>query len=197
MGKSQVKDVVQFSGIIVTGDSLAAVPFVNIFLPKKSLGTTSDYYGYFSFAAEAGDSIIFSAVGYKPSGFKIPDTLSENRYSIVHVLSSDTIMLNETVVYPWPTPEQFRDAFLALDPPDDDITRALRNLDPDQLVARAEAMPMSGSMSFKYQSQLLSEKMYYRGQAPPVSVLNPFAWAKFIQAWKNGEFKRKEQDKDN
>ncbi len=195
--QAQVNEVIQFSGIVVTQDSLAAVPFVNIFLPQKALGTTSDYYGYFSFAAEKGDSVMFSAVGYKRSYFKIPDTLEGNRFSIVHVLNSDTVMLSETVVYPWPTPEEFKDAFMAINPPDDDITRAQRNLDPEQLVARAEAMPMSGSMNFKYQAQLLSQQMYYRGQAPPVTVLNPFAWAKFIKAWKDGEFKRKKKKEDD
>jgi hypothetical protein len=36
-------------------------------------------------------------------------------------------------------------------------------------------------------------RMYYAGQYPSISLLNPVAWAKFIQAWKNGDFKRKEK----
>lgn len=30
----------------------------------------------------------------------------------------------------------------------------------------------------------------YSGQAPPVNLLNPVAWAKFLQALKSGELKR-------
>jgi hypothetical protein len=33
-------------------------------------------------------------------------------------------------------------------------------------------------------------KLYHSGQAPPISLMNPFAWSKFIEAWKNGDFKR-------
>ena len=30
----------------------------------------------------------------------------------------------------------------------------------------------------------------YAGQAPPVNLLNPVAWAKFMQALKSGDLKR-------
>jgi hypothetical protein len=33
-------------------------------------------------------------------------------------------------------------------------------------------------------------RIYYSGQAPPLNILNPLAWAKFIQAWKDGDFKQ-------
>jgi hypothetical protein len=31
------------------------------------------------------------------------------------------------------------------------------------------------------------------GQLPKNNLLNPIAWAQFIQAWKNGDFRRKEE----
>jgi len=30
------------------------------------------------------------------------------------------------------------------------------------------------------------------GQVPPQNIFNPIAWAEFIQAWKRGDFKRKD-----
>jgi len=30
------------------------------------------------------------------------------------------------------------------------------------------------------------------GSPTIIPILNPFAWAKFIQAWRNGDFKRKD-----
>jgi hypothetical protein len=39
------------------------------------------------------------------------------------------------------------------------------------------------------------DKLYYNGQTQPISILNPFAWAKFIKSWKDGDFKRKEEEK--
>lgn len=186
--------IIQFTGLVVTGDSLRAVPFATVAVMNRGLGTTTDMYGYFSFAAHESDSIVFSAVGYKSSSFIIPSGLEEDKYSMVHMLSSDTIFLQETIVYPWPSKEQFKEAFLYMDIPDDDIERAKKNLDPDELAARMEAMPATGSLTFKYQMQERMEKMYYTGQAPPIQLFNPFAWAQFVKAWKNGDFKRKDKN---
>jgi hypothetical protein len=52
-------------------------------------------------------------------------------------------------------------------------------------------MPSTGSMNFKNQMALKQAQLYYNGQAPPITVLNPFAWAQFIKAWREGKFKRK------
>ena len=38
-------DLVQFSGVIVTADSLRPVPFTHILVEKTNRGTTSDYFG--------------------------------------------------------------------------------------------------------------------------------------------------------
>ena len=43
--------LIQFSGVIVSGDSLEAVPFCHIIDKSVRRGTTSDYFGYFSFVA--------------------------------------------------------------------------------------------------------------------------------------------------
>ena len=34
-------------------------------------------------------------------------------------------------------------------------------------------------------------KFYTYGQYPSIQLLNPMAWAKFFEAWKNGDFKNK------
>ncbi len=51
----------------------------------------------------------------------MPDSLTESKYSMIHVLNRDTIQLRELAVYPWPSREQFREAFLTLRLPDDDL----------------------------------------------------------------------------
>jgi hypothetical protein len=35
--------------------------------------------------------------------------------------------------------------------------------------------------------------LYYAGGTPPINLFNPIAWAQFLQAWQNGEFKRKDK----
>ena len=158
-------------------------------------GTTSDYYGYFSFVAKKGDTLIFTSVGYKAAEFIVEDSLVGNRYSLIQSLTRDTIELETVNIYPWPTPEQFKEAFLALDIPDDDLEIARKNLSAEFMEERLENMPMSASMNFKWQTQQRTNALYYAGQSRMnnlSNLLNPIAWAKFIEAWKNGDFKRKE-----
>ena len=109
-------------------------------------------------------------------------------------MTSDTILLPQTVIYPWPSREQFKEAFLALDVPDDDYERARKNLNAAKLKEMAASYPMDGSMNYQYSMQLYQDKLYYIGQTQPISILNPFAWAQFIKAWKEGKFKRKRND---
>ena len=190
---SVIKDsLIQFSGIIVERDSLKPVSFTKIIITNSQRGTTSDYYGYFSFVAHISDTIEFSAVGFKKAIFIIPDTLSTNRYSLIQVLSVDTIMLKETIIYPWPTKEQFEQNFLTASIPDDDTEKAKKNLEREEMKIQYENMPMDGSMNFKASMQQQYSKLYYAGQYPPNNLLNPIAWAKFIKAWKNGDFKKQD-----
>ncbi len=191
--KLQKNDLVQFSGVVVTGDSLQPVPFTSIMIKSTFRGTVSDYYGFFSFVAKMRDTVEFTAIGFKKISFVIPDTLSENRCSLIQMLKRDTILLPEARVFPWPTKEQFKDAFLSLHIPDDDLDRAKKNLDPYKMSFIAENTPMDGSMNFRNQMMNNSSRLYYAGQLPPNNLLNPIAWAKFIQMWQEGAFKSKEK----
>lgn len=184
------KDLIQFSGVIVTGDSLVAVPYVNVYDKISRRGTTSDYYGYFSFVAKKLDTIVFSSVGFKRSYFVIPDTLSTNRYSMIHMMLEDTIELAPQQIYPWPSKEDFAEAFLNLNVNDDQIRRAKKKLTPEELAAVGREMPTDGSLNYKWQMQQYQSRLYYNGQAPPINLLNPLAWSEFIKAWRNGDLKR-------
>lgn len=184
-------DLVQFSGVVVEGDSLRPIPYTSIIVQNGYRGTVSDYFGYFSFVAQEGDTLEFSAIGFQSAFFIIPDTLTTYKYSLIQVLKMDTISLPTTDVYPWPTKEQFKKAFLALELPEDDITRADRNMARSDTKERMTGMAMDASLNYKYNMQQYQSKLYYAGQLPPNNLLNPIAWAKFIKAWKNGDFKKK------
>lgn len=191
--EKEQRKLIQFSGVLLTADSLEAVPFANIIVKNSRRGTISDYFGYFSFVAEPYDTIIFSYVGFKDSEFVIPDTLHNRNYSLIQMMSVDTFLLQEAVIYPWPTKEQFRQAFLDLRLPEDDKQIAMRNLEWFEMRERADAMGMDGSENFKFAMQQHAARLYYAGQLPPNNLLNPLAWARFIKAWKNGEFKKREK----
>lgn len=193
---AQDRDLVQFSGVVVTSDSLQPVPFASIIVKNTYRGTISDYFGFFSFVAKMNDTIEFSSVGFRKAMFIIPDTLTENRYSLIQVLMRDTVLLKEAVIYPWPTREQFKQAFLSLAVPDDDLQRARKNLEKQRLQEIAENLPPDGSLTYKYQMQQQYARLYTVGQLPKNNLLNPIAWAQFIKAWQNGDFNRKKDKFD-
>jgi hypothetical protein len=186
------QDLIQFSGVILNSDSLQPVPFATIRIANTSKGTTCDANGIFSFVAEKGDSVVFESVGYKDAYFVIPDTMQTQKYSLIQLLSSDTLLLKTHMVYPWPSKEQFKQEFLNTHVPADDLDRANANLAQAEMRERMQYMGGSGSETFKYEQQYRAQQQYYAGQYPSWSILNPIAWAQFIQAWNNGDFKKKQ-----
>lgn len=192
--QKRYEGLVQFSGVVVTGDSLRPVPFVSIIIKNSYRGTISDYNGFFSFVAQMKDTIEFSAIGFKKGLFVIPDTLDTDRYSLIKIMTTDTFLLQETVIYPWPTKDQFRQAFLNLKVPDDDYERARRNMALAEMRDMMFSLPLDGSGNYKALMMERQNKLYTTGQYPSISLLNPIAWAKFIEAWQRGDYKKKKDD---
>jgi len=190
------KNLIQFSGVVVNRDSLHPIPFSNVMIKGTYRGTISDYYGFFSFVARLNDTIEFSSIGFKRNFYIIPDSLRENRYSLIQILIPDTVRIKEVIIYPWPSKEQFKQAFLNASVPDDDLVRARKNLSERNMQEVAESLPVDGSLVFKQQMQQQYSRLYSAGQLPYNNLLNPIAWAQFIQAWKNGDFKRKKDKYD-
>lgn len=188
--RNTTRDVVQFSGLVLTGDSLAPVPYTTVWLMNSRRGTITDFFGFFSLAVQEQDTLRFSAVGFKDFYYVIPDTLTQRRYSAIQVMTRDTIYLAETLIYPWPTREQFRHAFIHTEIPDDDYDRAMRNLARAEMKERLSHFPNTPGMNYRAVMNQQSQRMYYAGQAPPQRIFDPFAWGKFFQAWKEGRFKR-------
>lgn len=178
----QAQEVIQFSGIIVTGDSLQPVPYTNIYTVNSGRGTTSDYFGYFSFAAYENDTIEFSALGFRKSRFIIPDSLEDKRYSLIQILRQDTVVLDAVDVYPWPSREEFAEAFLNAKTPPDELLRAQSNLQPSRMLVMMETMDSDGYSNYKLSAEEYQSSLMYAGQAPAINLMNPVAWASFIKA---------------
>src|SRR6202012_4363035 len=86
----KLKDsVVQLYGVIMTADSLKAIPMVSVGGKGRNQGTYSNEQGVFSIVVLKGDVIEFSSVGYKPFTLNVPDTFSGNQYSIVQLMVQD------------------------------------------------------------------------------------------------------------
>ena len=69
------------------------------------------------------------------------------------------------------------------------MERARRNLEQAELRDKVTGVPNWGSINYKQSNQMYMERMYYAGQPPPMTIFNPFAWAEFFRALKNGELK--------
>lgn len=197
-GNLQAQDansrLVQFSGIVMSSDSLSPVFYANIWDKSKRRGTISNGQGFFSFVVTKGDTILFSAVGYQKAKMVIPSNLPENTYSVIQFMKHDTVMLPTAIIYPWPAPHEFKQAFLSLNIPDDDITRAEKNLDQQRIQELSLSMKMDGNENFDYQMRRYSQNLYSVGQSPHMRIFDVFAWAEFFKALKRGDFKNKYKD---
>jgi hypothetical protein len=174
-----------------TTSDLIPVPYTNILVKNKGRGTYSDFNGFFSIVVEKGDVIEFSAVGYKTVEYIIPMELKDNRYSLVQLMTQDTINLPETIVFPWPSKEHFKLEFLAMDVTSEMEARALQNVANETLKRMRSSVPSDGREHANYYLRQQASNYYYIGQQPPMNIFNPIAWKQFFDAWKRGDFKKK------
>lgn len=112
---AQDDDLRSVSGIIHEEGTREVVPYVAIQVKGTTRGAYSAPNGFFSIVAAPGDTLVFQALGFVKTKVGIPDTVAGERLSIIVGLRRDTFQLEEVVVYPWPSKEQFRQAFLALE----------------------------------------------------------------------------------
>lgn len=183
--------VIQLYGVVMTADSLRALPGASVVVAGKGRGTLTNEYGVFSIAVMKGDEIQFSYVGFKDKVVTIPLNLTDNQYSLVQLLVADTAYLPATIIRSRPTREQFERDFVNTPVPDDMLEIARKNNDEAKRRILVSSLPRDGREAVNQQLRNQAQKAYYAGQTPPMQVLNPAAWAEFIQAWKRGDFKKK------
>ena len=188
--------LVQFTGLVLDGsdERLLPIALTNISVRGKSRGTYTDFDGFFSIVVQKGDLVEFTAIGYRSVEFAIPDTLRDDRYSLVQLMTQDTINLPETVVFPWPSKDHFRLEFLAMDVTSDLEERAAENLAEKTLEELRYSVPSDGNEHADYYLRQQARSNYYIGQTPPMNIFNPIAWKKFFDAWKRGDFKKKDEN---
>ncbi len=184
--------LVQFTGIIQNADSFTVVvPFVSIKnISYQNQFFASNHQGYFSFVAHERDTIEFSAIGYRTTRIVIPES-NENRYSEIIKMQASITNLPVVVVLPWASVEEFNLAFLALEVADDDYLLAKRNLNRESLLAMAREAPRSAAEIQNYNAvsshlNMVNKNINQRYANP---LLNPFAWAKFIDQISKGKDK--------
>ncbi|HVD98345.1 MAG TPA: carboxypeptidase-like regulatory domain-containing protein [Cytophagaceae bacterium] len=191
--------VVQVSGLVVSGDSLYGVPGVAVYIPKSGRGTVTNYVGYFSLPALIGDSLIINSVGFKSRRYTVPDTLRSDKMSLIIELVEDTLMLPVIEIFPWPTEQLFKEAFLSLKLPEQDMNNMNQNLNEQVLKRMLYSTSASGAENHRYymQKQVQVNDTRYNLVSPALTFSNPFAWSRFISDVKKKRFKSTLRDRDD
>lgn len=184
--------VVQFTGLIVEGDSMYGVPFVHAYVPNTPRGAITNTYGYFSMAVYEEDSVVFDIIGYQNESYKIPKGADENLSVIVHLVP-DTVVLAEVEIYPYPNLREFTQAFLALElPRQRDIDNMYNNLNERVMQRILYHTGADGSMNHRYfmEQQVTRAELRYIDPRGRLSLLDPFAWARFFKDLKSYKKKK-------
>lgn len=192
--ENENKNYVQVDGIVYDEDG-DPIRYVNIISRSLRTGTDSDNFGIFSLISTPGDSILFTAVGYKPGIFIMPKEINFPRYSIDIEMIMDTINIGSVLVLPWKTYGEFVNAVIAYVPPE---TELIRNMERNLATIERQIyynMRTSPEMGYHYAMSNETNRVMTRNQTPINNIINPFAWSKFIDGLKNGLLKNKRSDK--
>ena len=95
------KPLIQFTGIITDVDSNSVVPYVTVTnLTNKEQRYAANYKGYFSFIAHPGDTILYTAIGYKDLLLPIPSEINDSKYTAMIKMKAEIVNLPTVRVYP-------------------------------------------------------------------------------------------------
>ena len=188
--------LVQWTGV-VRNEQLEPVPFAHIIVKKDFRGTVSDPQGMFTIITYPRDTLLISCMGYKARKIPVPNISYDDSKHYIRdiIMEEDVIALSEVVIFPWKTYQEFKEAFIALELPEDDLQRAYRNIAivQEQIYNAIATRGASPTANFRDAMAARNNRMMTYGHMyPTYAITNPIAWAQFFQALRNGEFKKKE-----
>lgn len=172
-------------------DSMTGIPFAHIGLRGSSRGGVARVDGFFSFAVNEGDTLYFTSLGYEPATYIVPSNVEESKLSTIILMRRGALSFPQVDIYYWGSRDKFPQAFRDARPPKDLDERAMENTNATLLSALGESLPIDGGEAAQRYMQVRAQQAYYYHQQAPQNIFNPLAWAEFIRALKNGDFKKK------
>ena len=181
----ELEHFIQVDGLVFDKTG-SPIPNVNIVSFNLVHGTVSESSGVYSITSTPGDTLVFSAIGFKKALMKVPTDLAIDRLTVDVMLEDDTIRIDDVVILPWKTYEEFKQAVIdyKVNSPETDnlninialIRRSLQN----------STTTISPEAGYRYAMQQNFNTLTTKNQYPVNNLLNPFAWSKFIQGVKGG-----------
>ena len=188
--------LIQWTGV-VRNELLEPIPHTHIIAQRDFRPAVSDRNGVFTIITYPSDTLMVTSIGYKPLKIPVPAFTNEDarHYIMDIIMDEEIILLRDLVIFPWRTYREFREAFVALELPEDDMQRAYRNISVMQeqiinAIANRQASPTSNFRDFN--NQRVTRMMSYGHMFPTYSITNPIAWAQFFQALQSGDFTKRD-----
>lgn len=164
---------------------LNPVANVTIYSANLRVGSTSKQNGIYSIISMPGDTIVFSTIGFRKTFLPVPMNITDNHYHMDIYLDYDTIAIKDVLVLPWGSYAEFKQAVL-----DADVNNAqVENMTDNLILIQKQLindMGISPGVAYAHMSRQMADAAYIRGQSPANNLLNPFAWAKFLNGLKSG-----------
>jgi hypothetical protein len=198
--QAQEHDIVEVSGIATARNDkgrIEFVPFVNVLVQGVNRGTYANYEGMFSIVVKKGQSLRFTAIGYKEKIIEVPQNIEGKHYTMVVELEATAIQFDDIIVFPWPNRDNFKAEFLAMDPNMAMQMEAIarKNLDERNMMAIREITRMDSRENAVYYLRKQARDYSYQGQIPPMRIFDPLAWNEFFQSLsKNKKNKNKKKE---
>ncbi|MCX6259330.1 MAG: carboxypeptidase-like regulatory domain-containing protein [Bacteroidia bacterium] len=187
----------QVSGII-TDEEKNALPNVGVISIKLRRGTLSEKTGIFSITSTPGDTIFFRALGFKKKLVILPRDFEGRHLNLDITLSLDTIPIENVVVLPWKSYSEFLKDMSTPAPLEPEIENMNKNIASiADAVSNTKGVRITPEAGYRYAMEQNFRMTSTRNQYPVNNLLNPFAWAKFINGLKNGLLKNHQGDKSN
>jgi hypothetical protein len=194
--QKEEKNFVQFSGLVVEGDSLFGVPGAHVLNPATRRATTTSLFGYFSIPVRQGDTLVIAAIGFKKKLVRIPDSDTIQSFNAMIQLEDDVVQLREVLITSFPSERVFKEALISMNTRDSYLGNVQENLDPQTMAALLNTVPNDGALSHEYYMQRYIQAIETRYVANSISLLNPFAWKRFFQDLKREKEKKEKREEE-
>ena len=166
----------------------AGKPISNVNIISFNLihGTVSETTGVYSITSTPGDTLVFSAIGFKKALMKVPTDLSIDRLTVDVMLEDDTIRIDDVVILPWKTYEEFKQAVIDYKVTNKETDNLNLNISLIRRSLQSSTTTISAEAGYRYAMQQYFTTLTTKNQYPVNNLLNPFAWSKFISGVKGG-----------